>query len=93
MELTDLRKIIDEIDDEIVSLYLKRMGIVAEIAQEKKETNAPVCNLERESEILSRLTKNVPDEFKKYLKEVYSAIFNTSKDYQLSVKDLTNKAR
>ena len=93
MELMDLRKKIDEIDDEIVSLYLKRMGIVAEIAQEKKETNAPVCNLERESEILSRLTKNVPDEFKKYLKEVYSAIFNTSKDYQLSVKDLTNKAR
>ena len=93
MELTDLRKKIDAIDDEIVSLYLKRMGIVAEIAQEKKETNAPVCNLERESEILSRLTKNVPDEFKKYLKEVYSAIFNTSKDYQLSVKDLTNKAR
>lgn len=93
MELTDLRKKIDAIDDEIVSLYLKRMGIVAEIAQEKKETNAPVCNLERESEILSRLTKNVPDEFKKYLKEVYSAIFNTSKAYQLSVKDPTNKAR
>ena len=93
MELTDLRKKIDEIDDEIVSLYLKRMGIVAEIAQAKKETNAPVCNSERESEILSRLTKNVPDEYKIYLKEIYSAIFKTSKAYQLSVKDLTNKAR
>ncbi|MBO7526177.1 MAG: chorismate mutase [Clostridia bacterium] len=81
-DLKELREKIDRIDDKIVELYLKRMEVVSLVAQKKRELNSPVTDAERESKILYRLTKNLPDEFKIYLKEVYSAIFTTSKAYQ-----------
>lgn len=82
MDINELRKEIDKIDDEMVSLYLKRMQVVGDIAKAKTESGSAVNDPERENRVLYRLTKDVPEEFRVYVKELYSAVFATSKAYQ-----------
>ena len=42
MELKDLRNQIDDIDDELVRLFVKRMEVSAQVADYKKEHNLPI---------------------------------------------------
>ena len=81
-DLLDIRKEIDLVDDEIIKLFVKRMGLIKEIAEVKKNSNVLVTDTSREDKIVYRLTSNLPDELKLYAKEVYSAIFSVSKTYQ-----------
>ena len=56
-ELKKLRKEIDLIDNEILTLLNKRMEIVKKVGELKNNTNAPIYRPEREKEIIDRLTK------------------------------------
>ncbi len=51
-KLGDLRKIIDEIDDELMNTLKKRVQIIEEIGAYKKEHNITIFQLERWQEIL-----------------------------------------
>ena len=42
MDLTELRGQIDEIDDEIIKLFCRRMDIAAQVADYKKANNLPI---------------------------------------------------
>ena len=86
----EIRKEIDCIDDEIASLYVKRMTAVKDIAKAKKDEKKAVSDTNREDSIIYRLTKDAPEELKIYLKEVYKSIFHTSKSYQTSLMDKTS---
>jgi len=55
-ELKKLRKEIDLIDNEILTLLNKRMEIVKKVGVLKNNTNAPIYRPEREKEIIDRLT-------------------------------------
>ena len=81
-KIKDLRTKIDGIDDQIKDLYLKRMDIAAHIGAVKAETGANVNDFSREKEIVYRLTSNVEENLKLYVKELYDTIFLTSKAYQ-----------
>ena len=48
MDLLGLRKQIDEIDNELIPLLLKRMSVSEQVAQYKAERGMPVLNSERE---------------------------------------------
>jgi chorismate mutase/prephenate dehydratase len=52
-----LRKEIDAIDNEILSLLNKRMEVVKRVGELKNTSNAPVYRPEREKEIIKRLTE------------------------------------
>ena len=91
MDINDLRKKLDGLDDQIVGLYLKRMEVVSEIAKIKKESDGTINDPNREKEILFRLTRNMSDEMKLYVKELYSAIFTTSKAYQTVLTSKTSE--
>jgi len=52
-----LRKEIDNIDNEILTLLNKRMQIVKKVGELKNTTNAPIYRPEREREIIKRLTE------------------------------------
>jgi chorismate mutase len=56
--LNELRKQIDEIDDELLSVLAKRMRVSREIGQYKKEHNMPVLQTGRYDEILGKRTSN-----------------------------------
>ena len=80
--LTDIRNEIDKVDDELLALWLKRMELSKEVAENKKATGKKVTDSARENEIVYRLAEKTPEELRIYLKEVYSAIFATGKAYQ-----------
>lgn len=55
MELTDYRKRLDEIDEDLLRLFTERMDIAAQIAVWKQENHMPVLNLRREKEKLRHI--------------------------------------
>ena len=55
MELTDYRKRLDAIDEELLNLFKERMGISEEIAHYKKEMGLPVLVPSREREIMQQV--------------------------------------
>ena len=81
-ELSEIRQEIDQLDDQLVDIYLKRMNLASEVAKSKKQTGKAINDVERENSIVFRLAKKVPEEMKLYLKELYSTIFCTGKAYQ-----------
>jgi len=97
MDLSDYRTQIDEIDDNMVDLFVKRMEIAADIARYKVEHNMSVLNKSREREILSRVSKRAGEELEGYTRMMFSNIFDLSRSYQkrLTVTEtpLTNEIR
>ena len=93
--IEDLRKEIDCVDDELVDLYLKRISLCGEIGKIKATANKAVYDDAREKAVVFRLTENVDDCKKIYVKELYDVIFSTSRAYQSGVagqkSDITEK--
>jgi chorismate mutase/prephenate dehydratase len=75
LELKNLRKQIDNIDDEILKLLNKRMEIVKKVGELKNSSNAPIYRPEREKEIIERLTNLSKKENGILKKEHIEAIF------------------
>lgn len=82
MDLSDYRKQIDEIDDELVKLFSRRMETAANIAQCKRDMGKAVMDAKREREKLLDLVGKCPDKFKDYTASLYSLIFELSRSYQ-----------
>lgn len=82
MNMEKLREKIDQIDDQIANLYSQRMDICKEIGLIKASNGSCADVPQRENVILNRLTEGKSDEMKLYIKQLYSAIFYTSKAYQ-----------
>ncbi len=57
MELEELRKQIDEIDDGILELFLRRMACAKQVAEVKRQKGLPVFNKAREQEILGDISR------------------------------------
>ena len=91
MELSEIRRKIDRIDDEMAALYVKRMALSAEVAKSKVQTGKAVTDGEREREIVYRLAEKSPKELTVYLKELYDTVFFTSKAYQSALIGRTSK--
>lgn len=85
MDINELRESLNGLDDEIVSLFEKRMTVAKSIAQYKKENNLPVFDRTREREIIYRITEKTQPELTVYAKTLYNTIFDLSKTYQTSV--------
>lgn len=71
--ISDIRVDIDNIDNELKTLFLKRMDCVEQVREYKAATNTPVKNKSREADIIkSKLigTKKYVDETKEFFKSV-----------------------
>ena len=82
MELKDLRNQIDEIDDELVHLFTKRMAISAQVADYKKANNMPIHVPARERQILQEVATKAGPDMENYARVLYSMIFELSRSYQ-----------
>lgn len=87
MELKELREKIDAVDDAIAKLYTERMELAKEVAEQKRENGIPTLNVEREKDILNRVSKAMPQDIKLFGKQVFTTLFDTSKAYQYRVVD------
>lgn len=83
MKLNDLRKQIEEVDQKMLELFLKRMDISAEIGAYKKEHQLPILDEMREHELLEKQKALLNNDtlwplYRKFLIEV----MKLSKEYQ-----------
>lgn len=82
-ELKKYRQIIDEIDEQILALYLKRMEISHQIGILKKELNRPIYDEKREAEIIASLSNKIEDSKLRMLYiDLLKLIINQSKKIQ-----------
>ena len=82
MELKELRCRIDEIDDQLVKLFVQRMEVSAQVAAYKKEHQLPIFVQTREQEKLDDVAQKAGVEMADYTKALYGAIFELSRSYQ-----------
>lgn len=54
-DLSEIRADIDAIDDELITLFKRRMDCAKEVGYYKKERGIPVLNQQRENEILAEV--------------------------------------
>lgn len=83
MDLTELRKQIDEIDKQIVDLYERRMDISSQVADYKIETGKKVFDREREVEKLRGVSEMTHNDFNaRGIKELFEQIMSMSRKLQ-----------
>ncbi|MFN4196849.1 MAG: prephenate dehydratase [Caldimicrobium sp.] len=86
-KLTDLRKKIDKIDEEIVSLLKERLKIAQEIGSVKEKKKVQAFDLEREKQIIKRILDLNQGIFpEETLKVVYSEIIKACRASQERIK-------
>tara|TARA_Y100000310_G_scaffold345853_1_gene471436 strand:+ start:20489 stop:20755 length:267 start_codon:yes stop_codon:yes gene_type:complete len=84
MNMEELRKEIDKIDDEIINLLGKRKNLVKIIAGLKKESNKPTEDKSREQQIIERL-KELSKKYsldENFVAALYQVILKNSKEEQ-----------
>ena len=87
MDLNELRQQIDQIDDQLVDLFSKRMDVSAQIAAYKRENNLPIFVPSREREKLLDVAQKAGPEMANYTKVLYSMLFELSRSYQSKMRE------
>ena len=88
-KLDEARIEINEIDKEMISLYIKRMQAVRMVAEYKLENGLPVLDSSRESVLKAKNLVELDDkELEKYYLEFFDGVLESSKDFQ---KELIEK--
>jgi len=82
MSLEDLRKEIDEIDDALVQLLVRRMDVSARVAEDKRKTGKPVFDPTRERRKLADIASKMPEDLRETGYLLYSLIFELSRSRQ-----------
>ena len=82
MDIKDLRTKIDEIDDNLVKLFVQRMDVAAQVADYKKENNMPIHIPAREREKLQDVAQKAGPDMENYARALYSMLFELSRSYQ-----------
>lgn len=85
MELDVLRGRINELDGELVKIFVERMKTAAEIAGAKAEKNLPVLDQKRESQVLQKVMEAAGEEFELYTNTLYHTLFDVSRSYQAGI--------
>lgn len=81
MELSEIRSRIDQIDEQLLKLFLERMDLAEDVASQKMEQSLPVLNQTREKEILDRVTEQAGDR-DTYVRSYFAHIMDLSKSLQ-----------
>lgn len=81
-KLDELRLQIDSIDQEMVSLFEKRLEICKEIGKIKKENNLVILNTKREEEVIKKNSSLIKEEFKNSYIKLIKLIIEESKKVQ-----------
>lgn len=81
-DITEIQKKVDQIDDEIIDLFTKRMACSHEAAVYKEAHNQPVVDRARERAILKRVSERVPSELKDYSQILFDLLIQISRTEQ-----------
>lgn len=79
LDLSEIRKNIDVIDDQLLDLFTRRMGLTCQVAQYKAEHNMVVFQSERERAIIESVRSRSPEELKSSAEFLFTNIMDISK--------------
>lgn len=87
MKLDQIRKEIDQIDQELVALMERRMVCVSEVVVYKKAKGLPVLDQGREREVLEKIGSLVTDEqYRATIQAQFQDMMKLSRDFQEEVR-------
>lgn len=93
MDIQDLRNQINELDAQLVPLFLKRMGMSLEVAKYKQANQMPVLDRTRERELLKKVSSMTDDaDLSLYTRLLYAEIMGLSRSYQHKYLDAAGTA-
>ncbi len=81
MDLIELRKQIDDIDEQLIPLLLARMELAKGVAEYKVERGIPVLNEQREQEILDNVAEKCGEQGEA-IKTIFAATMDASRALQ-----------
>lgn len=85
-ELDNLRHQINNIDDEMIELFKRRMDIVRGVAEFKIQNDMEVLDKSREDYIINKYTENIEDTgLKKEITEFIKAMLKISRNAQSEI--------
>lgn len=84
-EIKGLREEIDSVDERMCALFKERMGLVAQVAEYKKENELPIHNESRERDVLAKVSKRLGTDLEIYGRTLYRTIFDLSKSYETRI--------
>ncbi len=82
MSMEELRQEIDSIDEELVRLFVKRMGVSAQVADYKRQSGRAVLDPSRERQLLERVSELAGEELESQTRVLYNLILSLSRSYQ-----------
>ena len=82
MDLNEIRQQINDIDEQMVELFKRRMETVAEVAKYKQENHLPVLDRTRERQVLCRVAEMAGEDLEHYAKVLYTTLFDVSRNHQ-----------
>ncbi|MGN0695128.1 MAG: chorismate mutase, partial [Oscillospiraceae bacterium] len=82
MDLTELRNQIDDIDEQILDLFVKRMDVCRKVADYKRENNLPIMQGGREEQVIKRIRSLSPDGLEDGSEMLFTEIMDISKSIQ-----------
>ena len=82
MELNEIRERINDVNDEMLELFLERMRLSSEVAEAKKEQGLPILDKSREREVLAKMTEKGGAENETYVYQFFNTLMNLSKAKQ-----------
>jgi len=82
--LDELRKKIEDIDEQIIELIKKRVDLAFLVAKEKKKSNMSILDISRENEIMSRVRKISADcgLLIDYIEDIFLLIISMTRNVQ-----------
>ena len=87
LDLTEIRKDIDAIDEQLLELFKQRMELAGGVARYKAENNMVVFQGDREKAIIDKVKANSPEELRKSAAFLFMNIMDISKCAQ--AQDIT----
>lgn len=83
MELSDIRKEIDKVDDELVRLLERRYELVSDVAKVKAQSGAAVLDRSREEQKLNSINQTIRNRaFAEPILDTFVGIMDVSKQFQ-----------
>ena len=85
MELSEIREKLDEIDKELLDLFLQRMKLVDQVAEIKKNQQRALYDPKREREILQRIQENAEEPYGSAAHRLFHSLLELSRARQAAL--------
>lgn len=88
--LDDIRKEINEVDDQLLDIIIRRLNLSKEVGEYKLANNLPIVDRSRELWILDHMTEGKAPDLIVPLRETYESLFRVSRRRQARLIDPDN---